>query len=173
MGNLLISLVLISLIIVLFKKEIEIEFKILFVFLGYLLIVALSIIFNVNILIYFISVISVGLWLKYKANFNLYEKKWFLIAVCVLTFFSINAWAFFASGILYLYFDYGLFSSLIKGFKDMNNSFNFMVELSNELLLQMGTGGIPEELRVITESIGKDISKLDTLKTIIELLDYL
>ncbi len=57
----------------------------------------------------------------------------------------------FASGILYLYFDYGLFSSLIKGFKDMNNSFNFMVELSNELLLQMGTGGIPEELRVITE----------------------
>lgn len=105
MGNLLISLVLISLIIVLFKKEIEIEFKILFVFLGYLLIVALSIIFNVNILIYFISVISVGLWLKYKANFNLYEKKWFLIAVCVLTFFSINAWAFFASGILYLYFD--------------------------------------------------------------------
>ena len=52
MGNLLISLVLISLIIVLFKKEIEIEFKILFVFLGYLLIVALSIIFNVNILIY-------------------------------------------------------------------------------------------------------------------------
>ena len=47
MGNLLISLVLISLIIVLFKKEIEIEFKILFVFLGYLLIVALSIIFNV------------------------------------------------------------------------------------------------------------------------------
>lgn len=87
MGNLLISLVLISLIIVLFKKEIEIEFKILFVFLGYLLIVALSIIFNVNILIYFISVISVGLWLKYKANFNLYEKKWFLIAVCVLTFF--------------------------------------------------------------------------------------
>lgn len=173
MGNLLISIVLISLIIILFKKEIEIEYKVLFAFSGYLLIVALSIIFNINILIYFISIISVGLGLKYKTHFNLYEMKWFLVAVCVVTFFSINAWAFFATGVLYLYFDYGLFSSFIKGFRDMNNSFNFMVELANELLLQNGADGVPEELKLIIEKIGNDLSKLDTLKTIIELLEYL
>ena len=66
-----------------------------------------------------------------------------------------------------------MLGGLIKGFTDMNSSFDFMVELANELLLQKNTVGIPEELRVITKEISTDISKYDTIKTIIELLEYL
>lgn len=173
MGSLLVSIELISLIIILFKKDLEIEYKIIIGLGGYLLITLSGIIFNLNIIIYIISVLSVGLWLKYKTNYNFYETKKFLIVVCGLTFVSINAWGFAATGILWNHFNYGLLGGLIKGFTDMNSSFDFMVELANELLLQKNTVGIPEELRVITKEISTDISKYDTIKTIIELLEYL
>ena len=173
MGSMLLSIELIILIIVLFNEKIKIEYKILICFCGYLLIALLSLIFNINVLIYLISSLSVGLGLKFKNNFEHYKTKTFLVIVCGLTFFSINVWAFVAVGVLWLYFDYGFFNGLIRGFKDMNSSFDFMVGLTNELLLQTSSGGIPEGLRLITEKISDDISKWDILKSIIELLDYL
>ena len=72
MGSLLVSIELISLIIILFKKDLEIEYKIIIGLGGYLLITLSGIIFNLNIIIYIISVLSVGLWLKYTTNYNFY-----------------------------------------------------------------------------------------------------
>jgi len=173
LGNLLVSMGLIALTFILFKENIEVEKKLLYGICGYLAIAILCIIFNVNIIIYLICAAVVALWLKHKADFNTREIKWYLAAICILTFAYINMWGLIGAAILNIHFGYGFFKSLYKGFMEMNSTFDFIVGLTNELIMELGIENLPTRLITISDKTRKNFETWDMIQTIFELLDYL
>lgn len=173
MGSLLMSAILIFAILELFKEENEIKLKMIIGICSFFAVMIISIIFNINIIFYIIAAVSVGVWLHRNTNIINYSKKVFLTVICVLTFFSINVWGIIGSFVLCSHFDYGIINGVYKGFTSMNSSYEFTIELVDELMLQSNNYVLSEKLNDIKEKITPEIQKIDNLKTIIELANYL
>lgn len=173
MGSLLISVILIFTILKIFQEETEDKVKLIIGISAFIEVMLICIIFNINILLYTIVAVPVGIWVYHHTNFNNCSKKLFLIVVCLAIFFSINVWGIIGSFVLCSYFDYGIITGFYKGFTSMNSSYEFAIELVDELLFKPNSNAFSEELRIIKEQLYPKLEKIDTLKTIIDLIEYL
>lgn len=170
MGSLLISGILIFSIIMFYNEEIEDKTKAIIIFISFFSIIIISLLCDLNIMIFIISAIITGFTLKDRVYLS---RKQFLILTCIATFISINVWGFCGAFILCFCFDYGLFKGLFKGFTSMNSSYEFTFELINELLLKYGYSSFSDELYIIQEKLYPELNKLEIIKTILDLFEYL
>ena len=175
MGSLLISVVLIIAILIIAHDEIRLITKVITGVAAYVLVVLIELAFKINIFLYFLAALAVGLWLAYDKNYLYYAnlKKKFLITVCFLTFFSINAWGIAGSFVLCFCFDHGIIESIYKGFTEMNSTFDFTLELANEMLIKSEFHVFSIELKELKDQLSPGFHIIDTLRTLFDLIDYL
>lgn len=175
MGSLLISVVLIIAILIIAHDEIKLKTKVITGVVTYVLVVLIEFAFKINIILYFLAAFTVGCWLAYDKNYLYYtsSKRNFLIIVCFLTFFSINAWGIAGSFVLCSCFDYGIIKSIYKGFTEMNSTFDFTLELANEMLIKSEFSVFSVELKELKEQLSPRFHTIDTLRTLLNLIDYL
>ncbi len=170
MGSLLMSGILIYSIITFYNEDIEDNKKFIALGISLLFIIIISLICKLNIMLYIISSLIVGLSLRDKIFTS---RKIFLFITCVCTFISINIWGFFSTYVLCFHFDYGLFKGIYQGFTSMNSSYEFTFELINELILKYGHSDISSKLHLLQEQLYPELNKIDILKTFLDLLEYL
>jgi len=169
MGIVLISIGLIFFIIYLYREDVNSEHKFFVGCGGYLIFSILCLIFKVDMILLVFNAILASLSLRYK----FYETKSYLIAICVFTVIIINSWGIIAWFTLGLVFDYGFFTSLFKGFGEMNNSFSFIVGIANEIILKFGIDSVTPDLIAISEETRKTFGMWDKIQAIFKILEYL
>ncbi len=170
MGSLLISGILIFSIISFYNEEMEDKSKVIIILISFFSIMIICLICNLNIILFLLTAVLVGFTLKDRIYLS---RKQFLILTCIATFISINFWGFGGAFILCSFFDYGLFKGFFKAFSSMNSSYEFALELINELLLKYGYSSFSDELHIIQEKLYPELDKLEIIKTILDLFEYL